>query len=220
MTKRRLRRASIVVLVIALLAVGFFMFSPQHPQVRLVSFPFSLNPLLKLISPQAGIAYETSKQTTYLFLSDLPDEECSGENPGNYSFENFPIKIGDFLALMQGRSCKGSDVSFIPVGLANGAMIYQDHCELCHGTLADPYSVKIGPWLGNILAEGTERIPGTSTAQYVYESIVAPNNFIATGCVNERFCQYPSRMPQDFMIRFSSNYQDLVDLLGYLLARQ
>jgi mono/diheme cytochrome c family protein len=70
--------------------------------------------------------------------------------------------------------------------------------------------------LGNIAVEGTDRIEGTSAAQYVYESILHPNDFIAPICANDLPCNDPSGMPANFGDRMSQ--QDLADIIAYLMS--
>ena len=55
----------------------------------------------------------------------------------------------------------------------------------------------VGPPLGNIANVAAERVPGQSAEQYIYESILHPNNMIAPDCPNGP-CSDPSQMRLDY----------------------
>ena len=87
-------------------------------------------------------------------------------------------------------------------------------CVACHGELSDPGSALVWPWLGNIFEDGATRIDGVSAVQYIYDSILYPNDFIAPECPT-RPCNGPvSNMIQNFAFAMSVNAQDLADLLA------
>ncbi|MCA9920254.1 MAG: hypothetical protein KC445_20000, partial [Anaerolineales bacterium] len=76
----------------------------------------------------------------------------------------------------------------------------------------------IGPWLGEIAEVGATRVEGQTASQYVYESILHPNDYIAPDCATGPCVGPPSAMVQDLAFRMSSNPQDMVDLLAYLVG--
>jgi hypothetical protein len=90
-------------------------------------------------------------------------------------------------------------------------------CASCHGNLEDETSALLGPWLGNIETEGATRVEGMSAEQYVYHSILYPNDFIAPDCPTGP-CTEPSVMPADFGQRMGENPQDMADILAFLLG--
>jgi len=96
-------------------------------------------------------------------------------------------------------------------------------CFTCHGQLDDPDSatVTVGPWLGDIAESGGGRIPGTSAMQYVYDSILHPNDFIAPDCPTGPCPGPPSPMRQDYaqVMGGEDQAQDMADLLAYLLGQ-
>lgn len=91
-------------------------------------------------------------------------------------------------------------------------------CQGCHG---DPEgaedSASIGPWLGDIADIGAERIEGYTAADYVYESILKPDAFIAPECPDGDACSEPSQMAgQNFGGRMT--LQDMADIMAFLLG--
>lgn len=100
---------------------------------------------------------------------------------------------------------------------SNGPSAYQAYgCIACHGDPAgDPSSATVGPWLGNIGNDAATRIEGKSAAQYIYESILDPNSFIAPECPAGP-CFEPSTMRNDYP--FSMNEQDMADIVEYYLT--
>jgi mono/diheme cytochrome c family protein len=109
------------------------------------------------------------------------------------------------------------NVAELPEGdPANGESLYASYgCVGCHGDPTSEGSNAIGPWLGNIHQEGATRIDGISSEQYIYESILNPNDFIAPVCVNGNPCS-EGVMPADFGDRMS--LQDMADLIAYLMS--
>jgi hypothetical protein len=105
----------------------------------------------------------------------------------------------------------------LPIGKAGrGARLYGATygCSACHGDPEVPDSNNIGPHLGRIGTVAAERVQGMAAEQYIYQSIVEPDSFIAPECKDGRPCQEPTAMPE-----YSSlvTVQDAADLLAYLL---
>lgn len=110
------------------------------------------------------------------------------------------------------------NVSELPAGdPENGQTLYETTyaCQSCHGDIEQEDSAQVGPWLGNIDEEGAERIEGYTAADYVYESILKPNAFIAPECPNGA-CTEPSAMPDTFGQRMT--LQDMADVMSYVLG--
>ncbi|NCF66630.1 MAG: c-type cytochrome [Chloroflexi bacterium] len=91
-------------------------------------------------------------------------------------------------------------------------------CTGCHGNLEDDTSALVGPWLGDITERGAEQIDGYSAADYVYESILESNAFIAPDCPTGPCVGPPGAMPDNFDLRMGENPQDLRDLMTFLLG--
>jgi mono/diheme cytochrome c family protein len=103
----------------------------------------------------------------------------------------------------------------LPAGdAAAGERLYQGRfaCASCHGTPARPGSNAVGPSLDGIARAAGARVPGLSAAEYLYQSILDPNAFIATGCPSAP-CARPSAMPYygDLLTP-----EDAADLIAYL----
>jgi len=105
----------------------------------------------------------------------------------------------------------------LPEGNAdNGTNLYQSNgCAGCHGDPANPDSATVGPSLGNIANVAAEREPGVSAEQYIYDSILNPNNFIAPECPNGP-CLEPSVMRADYGTVLG--LQDMADLIAYYMT--
>ncbi len=110
-------------------------------------------------------------------------------------------------------------VAFPEGDAARGEGLYTTYgCSGCHGNLTDPASAAVGPWQGNLPEVAATRVEGLSAAQYVYESILYPNNYVVADCPNGP-CTVPSSMPNNFPLRMGDSPerpQDLIDIMTYL----
>jgi hypothetical protein len=99
-----------------------------------------------------------------------------------------------------------------------GAQAYVEYgCNTCHGLPETPDSATVGPWLGDIAANAATRIEGYSAQDYIYESILDPNAFIAPDCPSGP-CVSPSLMPTSFPLLIGRNPQNMANLLAYLMG--
>ncbi|HSH03369.1 MAG TPA: c-type cytochrome [Anaerolineae bacterium] len=88
-------------------------------------------------------------------------------------------------------------------------------CQACHGDpQGDASTAAVGPWQGNIAEEGATKIEGYTAADYLYESILNPNAYIAEECPTGPCAA--GVMPQNFATAL--NDQQMADLLAYLLG--
>lgn len=108
----------------------------------------------------------------------------------------------------------------LPIGEAErGGQLFRGTygCAACHGDPAVPGTNNVGPHLGSIGVTGGRRIDGVPAAQYIYQSILEPNAFIAPECKDGKPCPEPTAMPE-----YSSlvSLQDVADLVTYLLEQR
>lgn len=89
-------------------------------------------------------------------------------------------------------------------------------CNACHGDPTEPGSHRIGPHLGRIGAVADGRLPDRSGLQYLYESILEPNGFIAPECADGEPCPEPSAMPEYGALL---SLQEMADLVMYLAGQ-
>jgi mono/diheme cytochrome c family protein len=89
-------------------------------------------------------------------------------------------------------------------------------CVACHGDPAVAGDNAVGPDLENIGSEGETRVEGKSAMQYIYESILNPNEHIAPECPNGP-CTSPSQMPNTFGERMDQ--QQMADIISYLMQQ-
>ena len=144
------------------------------------------------------------------FVLNFANEEFCAEEPISF---DWPELVEDFLTL------ETEDFVAAPGDPENGAAVYASYaCTSCHGNVDEPGSNQIGPWLGDIAEVGATRVEGQTALQYVYHSILYPNDFIAPDCANGPCTGPPSAMVQDLAFRMSSNPQDMIDLLAYLVG--
>ncbi|HSR50910.1 MAG TPA: hypothetical protein VLV83_08770 [Acidobacteriota bacterium] len=113
-----------------------------------------------------------------------------------------------------------ADVRLVmPLGkseLGRGYYIETFGCVACHGDPKVPGSNIIGPHLGNIGLAAASRQEGKSAAQYIYESILEPNAFIAPECEQGRPCTAPSHMPEYAALM---EVEQVAHLVAYLLEQ-
>ncbi len=84
-------------------------------------------------------------------------------------------------------------------------------CATCHSVTSDQLR-KIGPGLWNLVAVAGSYVPGENAVEYIHQSIVDPQAFIAPGTP-----PYPQNlMPQNWGTVLSP--QDLNDVIAYLLS--
>lgn len=108
----------------------------------------------------------------------------------------------------------------LPIGkAARGERLYAGTygCSACHGDPKVPDSNNIGPHLGGIGDKAGSRVKDLRAEQYLYESIIEPDAFIAPECKGGVPCEAPTAMPE-----YSSlvTVQDAADLLAYLLEQK
>ena len=151
---------------------------------------------------------DQGKDVTAYVLNFANPDFCAQE-PDLFEW---PDSVDDFLVM------ETDDFVAAPGDAENGAALYVSYgCNSCHGTLEDPTSNQIGPWLGDIAEVGATRVQGQTAHQYVYVSILEPNAFIAPDCALGP-CVSPSAMRSDYAFAFSANSpQDMADILAYLL---
>ncbi len=139
------------------------------------------------------------------YVLNWGNEDFCDEPPSEFSWADTAVEFQELPEIEEGNP-------------ELGAVAYQSYgCAACHGQPEEPGSANIGPWLGEIKNEGANRIEGYLAQDYIYESILDPNAFIAPDCPNGP-CNEPSLMPGDFSFRMSNNPQDMADILAYLMG--
>ncbi|GJM39910.1 MAG: hypothetical protein DHS20C20_01920 [Ardenticatenaceae bacterium] len=144
------------------------------------------------------------------YVLNFANEEFCAQEP--ITFE-WPESVDDFLVL------EADDFVAAAGDSANGAALYESYaCTSCHGNVDEAGSNQIGPWLGDIAEVGATRVEGQTAVQYVYESILYPNNHIAPDCA-QGACTDPSSMRADYPFAIAGNSpQDMIDMLAYLVG--
>lgn len=90
-------------------------------------------------------------------------------------------------------------------------------CVACHGDPQQPGSNNVGPHLGGVGVAAASRVAGKPPEQYLYESMLEPNAFIAPECKAGQPCREPSAMPEYAALL---SLEDAAHLLAYLLSLQ
>jgi mono/diheme cytochrome c family protein len=108
-----------------------------------------------------------------------------------------------------------NSASELPIGdPSRGKILYSSKCWGCHGHLLAPGSNTLGPHLGRIGEVGTTRVPGKTAGDYIYQSLLDPNAFIAPEC-KDGPCVRPSLMPS---YARTFDQAEMSDVIAYLLT--
>ena len=89
-------------------------------------------------------------------------------------------------------------------------------CGNCHkiGSLGEAH--KVGPDLTYIGLTAPDRVPGMSGEEYILQSILDPNAYLAPECPNTSCL--PNIMPQNFHMRLTTEQLEM--LVDYLMGQQ
>lgn len=148
-------------------------------------------------------------QNVAAYVLNYANEEFCAQEPSRF---DWPESVDDFLML------EIDDLVIEPGDPENGAALYASYgCNTCHGNINESGSNQTGPWLGEIAEVGATRVEGQTAHQYVYNSILNPNAFIAPDCPNGP-CNDPSLMRGDYAVVIGNSPQDMADLLAFLLG--
>jgi mono/diheme cytochrome c family protein len=150
-----------------------------------------------------GPLQQNQVENVALFVSNWESIElCAGPPPEAVVW---PEDVEEVLAAHDGDAAAGAALY---TGLA---------CNACHGNISPPSAAAVGPQLDRIGSAAAQRVAGQSAAQYIYESILYPDAYIAPDCPNGP-CAVPSSMLPTFGQRM--NTQEMADLLAFLLAQE
>lgn len=140
---------------------------------------------------------------TAFVLNFEGEELCSGPPPVAYEFPETYEEFAPQFA--EGDPARGADLYDITYG-----------CQACHGELTDSSWEGTGPWMGAIEENAQARIPEYTVEQYVYESILHPNDYVVSGYA-------ANLMPTNFAQRMGQTEetpQDLMDIMAYIIDGQ
>ena len=138
------------------------------------------------------------------FVLNFETEELCSQPIVTYDWQ---VNVDDFVVeFPDGDAVAGKEL-FVSYG-----------CSGCHGVPDEGVVGAIGPDLANIAEDGALRVEGQTAEQYVYTSILHPNDFIAPECPAGPCAGPPSAMSSTFAARMSANPQDMADILTYLLG--
>ncbi len=144
--------------------------------------------------------YEVGYVTAYV-LNWEDEELCAGPPPEPVIW---PSTVPDLIA----ETAAGDAV--------NGEQLYNVAygCAACHGDPVVDGSNAVGPWAGNFQNLDEVRVAGYTAADYMYESILEPSDYISPDCPAGPCAGPPSSMPANFGLRMS--FQDMVDIMAFL----
>lgn len=126
------------------------------------------------------------------------EELCSAPQEPAYAW---PDSVDDFLAeFPEGDAANGANLFAVTYG-----------CGGCHGNFAASDWAGAGPWVGQIAENAPRDVAGITAEQYVYNSILHPNDYIVDGFA-------ANVMPQNFPLRMGDNPQDMADILAYIFG--
>lgn len=140
------------------------------------------------------------------------------QRDGDRVFMPLPDPPDHYHARPRGDVVWPGDVTvLLPLGSSErGAELYGATygCIACHGDPERPGTNMVGPHLAAAGVVAAGRQEGKAAPQYLYESILRPNDFIVEECRDGMPCSTPSAMP-DYAELLS--LQDMADLIAYLM---
>lgn len=108
------------------------------------------------------------------------------------------------------------DVALLPPGNAQrGRALFSGRlaCFTCHGTPGVAGGSAVGPPLDGVGRTAQTRVAGLSASQYLYESLLHPDAFVAPLCARGEPCARPSTMPFYGEVMSLGDMADLVTFL-------
>ncbi len=129
------------------------------------------------------------------------DALCSGEV---ITFD-WPDNVDDFLAQFPEGDAETGKGLFVTYG-----------CSGCHGVPDEGVAAAVGPDQANLPEVAPTRIEGMTGLQYVYNSILHPNDFIVPDCPSGPCTGPPSAMTSNFADRMAVSPGDMTHLFAYL----
>jgi len=127
-----------------------------------------------------------------------------------------PVEHQHLLPRGDASALPGDARLLLPIGKPErGRQLFEQvyGCIACHGDPSIPGSNNVGPHLAGLSTRAATRIEGVSALQYIYQSILEPNAFIAPECRDHQPCEQPSAMPEYGNLL---SLEDVADLVTYL----
>jgi mono/diheme cytochrome c family protein len=160
-------------------------------------------------------------------LLDAAFDVPEGDDPATLWWERGPVRarLLETRTPLHGVAQKPTTIaewprlaSGLPRGRADaGERLYRANaCASCHGDPAVPRSNAAAPHLGRIGDLAAHRVSGQSPEQYLYESLLDPDSFIAKACEGPGPCAQ-ARMPP---YGETLSVQEVADLVAYLLEQR
>jgi mono/diheme cytochrome c family protein len=165
--------------------------------------PPSATPIPATATPIPPTATTVPPTATSEPPTALPTIAATQEAAGSGQSDADAIKA----ALAAGNPDNGKTVFNTPHDTANGTWA----CAQCHSVTADQARI-IGPGLYDLAAVAGSYVPGQNVVEYIHDSIVNPNAFIAPGDPPYP----PNLMPQNWGDVLTP--QELNDVIAYLLT--
>lgn len=142
------------------------------------------------------------------------------QRDGRQVYMPLPSPPEHFHARPRGDVVWPRDVTvLLPLGNSErGAALFESTfgCVACHGRIERPGSNFVGPHLAAIGSTAASRDAEKSAPQYLYESVLRPNDYIVETCRDGRPCTSPSAMP-DYGELLS--LQDMADLISFMMLQ-
>ena len=140
------------------------------------------------------------KLLTILIVFVLSTLACQAGQPGSRA-ENPPAAASDSTALPAGDPARGES-------LFNGQAKEPVQCAACHSLTAG--ETRVGPSLAGIAATAAARADGLSAEDYIYRSILNPNEYVVDGFHSDIMPAIYTRQLTD---------QEIADLIAFLMTR-
>ena len=152
-----------------------------------------------------------------------PCESILRAEPGSELVQPSPSEMATMQAVQLATPTPLPDSTPIPTptprpidGVAPEEIVLNAGCTSCHqiGELGESH--KVGPDLSNIGYFAQGRVEGMSASDYIRQSIIEPNVYLAPECPNGPCLE--NIMPRDYGHRLSRAQQE--SLVGFLLQQQ
>jgi mono/diheme cytochrome c family protein len=155
------------------------------------------------------------KTKTLLVICILTLSILACRGAGGLPPANDPASANDQSGSNGGGSSTLNDFSDLPAGdpargesLFNGQENDEVQCAACHSLTAN--QTLVGPSLSGISAAAATRQEGTSTENYLYQSIIEPNSYVVEGF-------HSDILPAIY--KHNLTPQELADLVAFLMSQ-
>lgn len=194
----------VLAMILSLMVTACGSVAQPQPLVTNTPLPEGAVAIIPTNTPTSIPPTATTEPTLPPTETPTPTEEPTEEATAETAQESAPSDQYSVLASF-GSASKGEALFQEVFETSQGPF----SCFTCHNV--DSELQKIGPGLLNVPEKAKTRIDGYSAAQYLYESILHPGDYLVEG-----FEQAPLSMPDNYSTLLTDT--QVYDLVAYLLT--